>query len=345
MQEQIMYEVINSLYEEDEEISNATIKKHSYYIKSFIKDNPEHHYTKLIKLWFIDLYKKQFNNPKFKDALNIPKTQKYRRIQEVILNFPLKWENESYRYNFYHIFEINSTLDFWIDCINFLKENNYDISEDLISKIKEFLDENDRLVKTSKNQYNDINYEKNLYRLSLLNVKTQEYKAFEEKNNINIYNGYDYLTMYQNKLIGNIGEMYIYDKIKYLPNAIFTSRDLGDKFGYDIYYQTYNDNQLIENLVEVKSTTNISGSDSIIISDNEYNVMKNTLNEENTNYYICRVFIDINNPEYEHHYFRFENGILKSQTCDIEYELKMIDDNKYIFKRKENTRVRKTNIS
>jgi len=46
-----------------------------------------------------------------------------------------------------------------------------------------------------------------------------------------------------------------------MPYSILTSRDLENGFGYDIYYQTYEHDLIIENLVEVKSTTYLNGND------------------------------------------------------------------------------------
>lgn len=304
-------------------------------VKIYIKNNPNDPNVKLFKECLINMLQTPFLDNNFIKAINIPDEQKYRKKQEIIRNFPLKWEEYQYRLYFYNLISIDNSIDFWTDCINFFKvEGKCCIPENIIDKFIDFKNNNMLTIKSSKDNYLSYENELGLYKQALSGQLSEDFNNF--KNNIinkETFSNYELLKQYEYKKIGNIGETYIFKKIEHMPHATFTAKDIGNGFGFDMYYQMYDNNKIIENLIEVKSTTNLNGNDFIELSDNEYNVMINTQNEPNIEYYICRVFIDINKNEPEYYFLKLNENTLKDINNNIEYEVD--ENNNHLFKRKQ----------
>lgn len=325
--------VCTEIYKNKTNVSSKDLKN----VRLFMDKNPTNPNVILFKNRFIDLFQKQFLNPEFINALNIQDNEKYRKKQEVLKHFPLKYEEFQYRLYFYALFQINDSIDIWTDCINFFKkEGKCNIEENIIDKFITFKNNNLIPIKSNKDNYLNYETELNLYKQLLLGITTKDFYNF--KNSLDAkdkysLSDYEILKKYEYKKIGNIGELYIYEKVKHMPNAIFTAKDIGNGFGFDIYYQNYNNLQIIENLVEVKTTANLNGDDYIELSENEYNIMMNTLNDDNVNYYVCRIFIDTNKDNFEYYFLKLDGNTLKDENNNIEYE--MNQENKHIFKRKQ----------
>ena len=304
-------------------------------VKIYIKNNPNDPNVNLFKECLINMLQTPFLDNNFIQAINIPDEEKYRKKQEILRNFPLKWEEYQYRLYFYNLISTNNSIDFWTDCIKFFKEEGKCcIPENIIDKFIDFKNDNMLTIKSSKDYYLNYENELNLYQQLLSGQITEDFNDF--KSNVkdkHLLSDYELFKKYEYKKIGNIGETYIFKKIKHMPNAIFTAKDIGNGFGFDMYYQTYNNKQIIENLIEVKSTTNLNGNDFIELTENEYNVMINTLNEPNVEYYICRVFIDINKIEPEYYFLKLSGNTLKDINNNIEYEVD--ETNNHLFKRKQ----------
>lgn len=304
-------------------------------VKIYIKNNPTDYNVKLFKSCLINILQTPFLDNSFIQAINIPDEQKYRKKQEIIKNFPLKWEEYQYRLYFYNLISIDNYVDFWIDCINFFKdEGNCNIPENIINEFIDFKNNNMLTIKSNKDNYLSYENELGLYKQALSGQLSEDFNNF--KNNIinkETFSNYELSKQYEYKKIGNIGETYIFKKIEHMPHATFTAREIGNGFGFDMYYQMYDNNKIIENLIEVKSTTNLNGNDFIELSDNEYNVMINTQNEPNIEYYICRVFIDINKNEPEYYFLKLNENTLKDINNNIEYEVD--ENNNHLFKRKQ----------
>ena len=83
----------------------------------------------------------------------------------------------------------------------------------------------------------------------------------------------------------------------------------------------------------------LDGDDYFSISENEYNTMINSHTYGNVNYYVCRVFVDINNPNFEYHFLKFENNTLKSINGDLEYVFDKQENDNYYFKRNQKVKV------
>ena len=157
----------------------------------------------------------------------------------------------------------------------------------------------------------------------------------------NIRSAFKGRGMELSELVNFNGELYTFENlIKPCSNPIFTSRDLGDGFGYDMYYQYPNNNQIIENLVEVKTTTNTSGNDYFTLSPNEYNILLQTINEHTVDYYICRVFFNPDKMDFNYCFLKLENNLLISTTYNndgIAYEVSQNDNLCFVRKQKTKT--------
>lgn len=323
---------------DDIENNRTTVSSEDFKnVKLFLKNNPENFNSKFFINWLINIYQKPFVDFEFIEALGIPDNQKYRKMQQIIKYFPLKWENFQYRLYFYNLFHIEDSVDFWTDCINFFKDQGKCwIPQNIIDSFTKFKDENMKTITSSRDEYQDYDTELNSYKMLLDGKIPEDFDNFKDSiRDKHLFSEYELLKNYENKKIGNIGEIFIFEKIKHMPNAIFTSKDIGNGFGFDMYYQIYENYQITENLVEVKSTTNLEGNDFIKLTENEYDVMINLSNEPNVNYYICRVFIDINKQEFEYYFLKLEGNTLKDINNNIEYEVDK--DDKYSFKRKQKT--------
>ena len=141
---------------------------------------------------------------------------------------------------------------------------------------------------------------------------------------------YEIQRRYLNKKLGNIGELYCFEFIKNFKHAIFTAKDLGNGFGFDMYFQNEIDGNIVENLVEVKTTTNIL-NDSFSLSENEYRVICEATQNKNVNYIICRVIYNIEKNEFTCYLLTYENGVFKSINHDID-KIEYIQDETFKLK-------------
>lgn len=168
-------------------------------------------------------------------------------------------------------------------------------NEKPIKEFYNFLDNNLAIIRGEKESYPETLEEAyDQYLQAFNNVFDLKYKQY--KDNLDpkekyILNEDEIRLKYQNKTLGNLGEMYFFDKVKNQTKAKFISKDYGNGYGYDIYYQSFEDNRLIENLIEVKTTTMDRHSEIIFLTENEHTVM-NRIDNWSSFYYICRVFVD-----------------------------------------------------
>ena len=308
-------------------------------IKFFIINNPNDPDVLNFKKIMIDFLQKPFLEEELINALRMPDDLKYLKKQRICQHFPLKWVSDfDYRLYFYNLFYINSNDSFWMDCINFFKSlDKCIIPEDIIEKLNEFIINNDEIIRHFKDDYKTLDEEIKLYKEFISGKNTSDYGNYMKYNyyliNEQCISDYNKEKMYANKKIGNIGELYIFEQLKNYYNTIFAARDIGNGFGFDFYSQSYQEGRIIENLIEVKSTTNLDGNDFIKLSSNELKVMKNALSEPNVNYYICRVFIDFEKDSFEYYYLKLEGNTLKDINNNIEY--KMDENNECLFHRKQ----------
>lgn len=349
-----LYIVLNEINENKPNIS----KKEFAYVKEYIHYNKTDEDVIKFKNWLINILKQEILNPNFITALYLPNNLKYYRIQEIYKNLPFLFNNCNLPTYFYSLIVspniyYGTLPNFYNACYWFFnEEKQYLITNELMDKINEFTTQNKPLMRGSKDTYEDYQTELLRYKNILKNIYEQDFIDFKKYEQIdaNLYQKtiYDYeiKNLYLNKKLGLIGEICAFDLIKNQQNSIFTAKELGNGFGYDMYFQHCNNEQIIENLIEVKTTTNLNNDDYFTLSENEYNTMIDTLNNECTNYYVYRLFADIN--IHEKFYYSIlelqEENILKStnyKNDNIEYYFDKYEKNNYYFKRKQKINILK----
>lgn len=218
-------------------------------------------------------------------------------LHEVSRYFPLKNDRHYYLKELFEIpelsyFTIISYYSFFKD------EENIGVDEKAIDYFKFCVKNYRDAIKATKNIYGSLYGELNEYNTNYQNAS--EYEVYEEfvKYKKEVYENGLYLNdpqivnQYKNKKLGNAGELFTFEQLKNQKNAVLVSRDYGDGFGYDIYYSSEENNKTYENLIEVKTTIKSMENDCFTLSDNEEKLMKKASKENNTNYYIYRVFYD-----------------------------------------------------
>lgn len=157
-----------------------------------------------------------------------------------------------------------------------------------IKNVLNFIEENPAIMKSSLDDYYDLDKEKELYQRARRN---ENFKELDDFRNIKpIMDIEQRRNEFIAKRIGNIGELYVYGLFYDSHYTEFVARDIKNGFGYDIYY--YNNDEDKENLVEVKTTTIQREDDCFDLSENEYKEMLKCFENEKVSYYVCRVILD-----------------------------------------------------
>lgn len=285
-------------------------------------------------------YYKFFCNDALYNAFNINDNYVYYKKQEIYKNLPFAFSYEWYPQYFYQTTTNPENLyrtianNFYKAIFNFFREQNVQpLNNDLEMLLNTFVSKNKLILTGTRDFYSD-------------NIQKEEiwyYESFKGHYREKIVADYD--KKYRNKLIGNIGEMYINNQLKYdayyykyLYDLNFVAKDLGNGFGYDIYFKHYMDNLFKEFLIEVKTTFNHDPKDKddcFTITKNEYNTFLATLDNIYAEYRVYRVFKKDN--EYIHHRFRpiDEKTLVEVNNNDFTYQFHHIDDkNNKVFVRK-----------
>lgn len=180
----------------------------------------------------------------------------------------------------FNILELKSFPHYYKGLVEAITKYKPDMLNDpYIREILSYIIQNERYIEQIKGS-NYHSKEEELLRFKnpqKFSSEIQPYENYEEQ-----------LYRIQNKAIGNIGEIILYDLLKIKDNCYFVARDINDFFGFDIYY-TENDKEF---LIEVKTTTYNREKDYFNISENEYQQMLDCLNKDNVKYIIARVFLD-----------------------------------------------------
>lgn len=315
-----------------------TIKK-SEDIKLFLINNPNNETSIKIKTLLKTYYLHGLNNEKLKNALNMDNKRKYGKIQDIFKNIPFLDYNNILFFNSI-IYTPNeyfgSKLNYYNGLFWFLENNGAVIDEDFKEKILVFIKNNSELFNYSKTEYGTIEEEKKNHFDALRGKYTDDYYKFIERekaiafNQSKEFNEKDAYFKYLHKKIGNIGELDFYMYINKLPYTVHTAKELGDGFGYDIY--CYDDKREIEQLVEIKTTTNVD-KETFELTEKEYQEMIKALENENTEYFVCLTCLDIqNNYKPEHQLLKaIDEYTLVSGDGNIEYIIDHNDKNKITF--------------
>ena len=339
--------VLEEMIQEKDNISYDIFK----YVKQYIMTNKDDEDVINFKKILIEKLKSEMLNPNFINALYLPENLKYYRIQEIFKTLPFTNKNKKLKTYFYNLInnpcETYGTLqNFYNACYCFFNEENQNLmTSDMMNKINEFTSQNKALMYFGKDKYDSFDIELMRYKDMFKNKYYQDYIDFikNEPDKAKFFQQYitDIKTRekYVKKKLGNIGELYAFELIKNFDKASFTAKELGNGFGYDMYFQYFDGEKTIENLIDVKTTATLNGDDYFTLSQNEYNVMLETLNNDYADYLICRIFADTDNNKFDCFLLKFEDETtLKSINYDndnLQYNYKEEEYNKYKFERKE----------
>lgn len=298
-------------------------------VSDFILDNPDNDIVIKFVRDTVNYILELFNNDIFNDNLNKFNNLFYRRQIEICNFLKLHINNEygncaCYLKNLFNIpWEYNDNI--FIETLYILNHYSSYLSNNLIERnFRDFMN-NNRIVSpfTLENYYKDLDEEKKFYN----DPQGKEIIDYGYINHVMDCNAVK--IRYMNKRIGNIGEFYTLDRFKKFGECIFASKDLSELFGYDIYFlDKYN----IENLLEVKTTTN--SNNGFFISENELSVALES-KVKGAKYVLCRVVLDsLLNPS-----FSFLNLTDEETFCQIDkpdgklYKRDSDEDGKILFKK------------
>ena len=278
-------------------------------VKNFITRFPDKTESIIIKNLLIDIYNKGFGSEELKNALNTPDKYKNFKIIKLVTYAPFANDDGKGMNYFYKTIQHDS--DYFGEYYKFvkgvewfLKENNAcKVDDKIFDELSHFAKENRYAFGTSKSKYDDYYTELSRLRMMCNGNYPDDFKEFKtgiefdyRYNGITSWDINDVIRDYKSSKTGIVGE---YDAARVIipPNNIFVAKELGNGFGYD-YFSLFTHNLgSIEILYEVKSTLNLDGDDFFYLSDNEYDVLMDTIDKPNTQYVVVRMYVDINKDE------------------------------------------------
>lgn len=255
-------------------------------LKIHIYDYPDNNFVKDFITELMRRYIALFFNQELIDAFLI-KEPFYRQIQ-ICKNLPFN-KHRDYCQFLFNLLELESYPNFYLGFKEALNHYRPELLEHPhIKQVYEFIEQNPILEKGSADKYRSLEEEQNLYWKAARGDYFEELQDFSDQKQVM---GQDKVRQhFMHKRIGNIGELHIFHLINGRFQTILVARDEKNGFGYDIYYR---DDNNCENLVEVKTTTKINNEeDSFEMSENEYGIMKQCVDNPQANYIVCRVKLD-----------------------------------------------------
>lgn len=332
---------------QDEELKNLLIKFNSIHRlddKEFYKISPQNttHEARIIRCNLAEFIYRRLSNQNVVNALNISNDLKYYKKNEVAKSLRISEFDSDY-------YSILNSIS-WMPCgslpmeslIDFVAEQNIPIDQNTFNSIRSFIKDksNKNIIGVTPGIYLPLPEEKRLLK-EVLDYKNEGYKnAPKELNNyiVKEYNSLEArcirletedevfkwakkeINNYQNKRTGNIAEYFFIQKASTVGKILtHISKIYGDGHGYDAISLSPSE----EEMYEIKGTLNIENYDSFKISNNEYDVMVDTLGLLHSNYYIPRVFINKNDLSHK-------STLLLSPHSDK--ELRPVDGNGPIYK-------------
>lgn len=294
-------EIISKLnHHEIDELTTDIINKCKN-VKLFIKNNPDNKISKEIVKILKSYYINNLNNQKLINAINLDDKRKYYKEQEIFKNLPLLDQANILFFN--NIIDFPSEYygnipNYYKGIFWFLETNNCLIDKEYKNTIINYIDNHKELFYYTKSKFNTIEEEKKNHSDALNGCYTDDYYEFiaREKSiatiQLKFFNEKDAYLKYLYKKIGNIGELDFYMYVEKLPYTVHTSKELSDGFGYDIY--CYDEKRETEQLIEIKTTTSLD-KETFELTEKEYQEMINTLENKNTEYFVCITSLDIQN--------------------------------------------------
>lgn len=283
-------------------------------INRYIKDNENSQTVKNFIEALLRLYTKAFKDQKLKKAFTITDNLPFLKQMEIFRNLP-HFKYSCYQSCIGEIIEMPSDV-FW----NMYKSYPWALKKykpdegydkdfmDYIQKMIDFMDNNYSLVHGGISDYHSVEEEIKIYENALRNYDdNQRFKS-----------------------MGNLGELYIMEYLEFIHlKPCLVAREIKDGFGYDIYLVDKDNNEI---LIEVKTTMYERSEDSFEISENEYRVLKSTLDNPKAKYFIFRFKLD----DLRHGNFRAlmtvdENTLVDYQNPNHQYKFLKGANNKLYF--------------
>lgn len=344
------FEIVWDIIKNEKEIEDNY--KHFREVKTFLSMHPDDPKSKIIKNLFIEEFNKVFCNEDLKSALNIDDNYKYYKTIEIYKNAPFTPSDSNMMNYFYDTIQHES--DYFGAYYKFVKgaewflksEGQCEVDDEVFDLLSKNAKENTWIYGPSKTEYDS--YEVELKRLRDMSngIKPDDYRSIKEgleydyrQRGINHWDENDIIRDYKAIKTGIVGE---YDACKYILPLVgdFIAKDYGNGFGFDLfYYGMGNDGINKEILIEVKSTLN--KSDAFILSDNEYEVLLDTIKRPNTGYAVARIYVDLDkdeNYDRELMFYSKERNSFISKNNDNEIINEYVLDEKsndHVFKRKK----------
>lgn len=225
------------------------------------------------------LLKNKIINNKLMEAIQINDDYKYLKKIEVSDNLLLT-KNKYYMDIYKQITGDYPVFDGYDILINFIRDPGLSFPLEMDEFIDDFTkaDENKPYYDRKKSIYLPFLEERqNLRDLLYIEKETNDYTQ-------------DTLDK-RNKALGNVGEYFVEDYLNNIVgrNTRFIAKEIGDGTGYDHHYILDNREMLIESKATVKEDCI---GDCFSITNNEYNVMLDSIDVEHRTYTVARAFID-----------------------------------------------------
>lgn len=330
----VSYKIIDRM-EKDLEINSEAYKLIGYLNKLVSNDLDTYGEFGNYYDIFIEVTKRLFYSGELIRSFRIPDNKYYKRQIEVYKNLPFtnhqNWNNYLLKILSLRVpndVYKNSYKTFEYIIKNYNCHNSFLNCEE-VKKVLDFADKNETIILASKDEYFELGKEKELYNKAKDGKSFSQLDEFREINNLNSKSDDAVRKDFIFKRIGNIGEICTFDKLSKLDlPIIFVARDIKNGFGYDIYLS---DEEEKENLIEVKSTVNLSNNNFFKISENELNKVEEASKNEFARYIICRVKLNsLLEPNFEFLSKTSEDTFSSIDGSNHKYKAKILE--KRLFK-------------
>ena len=240
----------------------------------------------------------KFFNENLLKALNMEDSLHFTKQMEISNNL-LFVQDKNYYAHFSSIIYTEGDKSIFEHFISFLDSIKYKYNKDVANKIIKFVrnERNKNVIYYRCNEnYGSLEEEIQNYKDFKNKIETNSFKEFKKDLEFNRCDMDELNPRYINKRVGIIGELQLYKCfLNHSIDPYFISRDCGNGFGFDFLYDFYKNYFINENLIEAKTTidnNSLRENDWFILSENEYNVMLETFDYNNSDYHVFRIFLN-----------------------------------------------------
>lgn len=328
---QLGQEILNEMRSKYDKEAYNKVSPYFSYVYCYILKNPNNIHVQQFISELLKIYLNLFLNSELINALSLPDSMYFFKQLQIYNNLPYTTHPE-YAWSLYDILNIpqNALSDYYETFLYVLQKYKPEVlANPWLQAIFDFTKQNRSIMRGFKDKYYSLYDEIRFHEQSKSLSMFEALKEFLETEQL--MDSYSARNRFRNKRIGNIGELYAFDLIE---DAVFKSivaRDVKNGFGYDIYFL---DEDSVENLVEVKTTTRYGDDDFFSLSENEYKVMRECAERGNAEYYLCRVKLDsLYNPTFSLLVMKDNVTFVDIQNEGIQYKLHPLISRNVYFKR------------